>query len=393
MSEIAQKYRGLIDLVREIYGSSGTIPLHEPRFMGNEKRYLADCIDTTFVSSVGPYVDRLEAMMREITGARAAIATVNGTAALHMTLILTGVQDGDEVITQPLSFVATCNAIAYLGAHPVFVDVDRDTLSLSPKALRAFLEETAERRVNACYNRKTGRCIKAVVPMHTFGLPGRAEALQEICAEWGIALIEDTAEAIGSRMGERHIGRSGALGAFSFNGNKIVTSGGGGCIITDDEELARRAKHLTTTAKRAHRWEFDHDEVGYNYRLPNLNAALACAQLEQLPAFLDNKRVTASRYAAYCQAHGIDFVQERPGTRANHWLNCIQVTSRQERDSFLACSHAQGVMARPAWILMSRLPAFSDAVSGPLGNADWLADRLVTLPSSVTQPPIGQQGD
>lgn len=393
MSEIAPKYRGLIDLVRQIYQSSGTIPLHEPRFRGNEKRYLADCIDTTFVSSVGAYVDRLEAMMSEITGAKAAIATVNGTAALHMALILANVQDGDEVITQPLSFVATCNAIAYQGAHPVFVDVDRDTLSLSPEALRAFLEENAERKAKVCYNRKTGRCIKAVVPMHTFGLPGRAEALRDICAEWGITLIEDAAEAIGSRIGERHSGRFGALGAFSFNGNKIVTSGGGGCIITDDEELARRAKHLTTTAKRAHPWEFDHDEVGYNYRLPNLNAAVACAQLEQLPEFLDDKRTTASRYAAYCHTHGIDFVQERPDTRANYWLNCIQMTSRHERDSFLAYCHAQGVMARPAWILMPRLPAFSGEFSGPLGNADWLADRLVTLPSSVTHPPIGQQGD
>lgn len=385
MSEIAEKYRNLISLVRQIYGPSGAIPLHEPRFLGNEKQYLADCIDTTYVSSVGPYVDRFEAMMCEITGARAAVATVNGTAALHMSLILAGVSDGDEVITQPLSFVATCNAIAYQRAHPVFVDVDRDTLSLSPEALRTFLEKNAERNAAGCSNRVTGRRIKAVVQMHTFGLPGRIEALRDICAKWDIALIEDAAESIGSRIGTRHTGTFGLVGAFSFNGNKTVTSGGGGCIVTDDEELGRRAKHLTTTAKVPHAWDFQHDEVGYNYRLPNLNAALACAQLEQLPAFLKNKRATATRYADYCAKEGITFLGERPGTTSNHWLNCVQTGSRNERDAVLAYSHAQGVMARPAWILMPALPAFADCFSGPLENARWLVDRLVTIPSSVTK--------
>lgn len=383
MSEVAEKYRGLVSLVRELYGATGTIPLHEPRFLGNEKRYLADCIDTTFVSSVGPYVDRFEAMMCDITGAKAAIATVNGTAALHMTLILAGVTDGDEVITQPLSFVATCNAIAYQRAHPVFVDVDRDTLSLSPDSLRAYLEQNAELKDNACHNRKSGRRIKAVVPMHTFGLPGRVEALHDICAEWNIVLIEDAAESIGSWIGSRHSGTFGALGAFSFNGNKTVTSGGGGCIITNDADLARRAKHLTTTAKVPHAWDFQHDEVGYNYRLPNLNAALACAQLEQLPGFLENKRETAARYARYCGANGIAFMAELSGTTSNYWLNSIQTGSRQERDAVLAHGHAAGVMLRPAWTLMPELPAFADEHAGPLDNAYDLADRLITLPSSV----------
>lgn len=382
MSKIAEKYRSLIAFVRELYGD-GAIPLHEPRFLGNEKRYLADCIDSTFVSSVGPYVARFEDMMRDITGAQAAIATVNGTAALHMALILADVRDGDEVITQPLSFVATCNAIAYQRAHPVFVDVERDTLSLSPHALRAFLDENAERRGARCFNRKTARQIRAIVPMHTFGLPGRVDSIRDICAQWGIALIEDAAESLGSYIGAKHTGRFGGLGTFSFNGNKTVTSGGGGCIVTDNPELAALAKHLTTTAKTAHAWDFHHDQVGYNYRLPNLNAALACAQLEQLPAFLANKRETADRYAQHCSAAGIVFLGEREGTTANFWLNAVLTASRQERDAFLAYSHSAGVLVRPAWTLMPQLPAFADAQSGPLENAQWLADRVVCLPSSV----------
>ena len=382
MSEIAEKYRGLITLVRDLYGA-GAIPLHEPRFQGNEKRYLADCIDSTFVSSVGAYVTRFEDMMLEITGAQAAIATVNGTAALHMALILAGVRDGDEVITQPLSFVATCNAIAYQRAHPVFVDVERDTLSLSPDALRTFLEENAERRGGESFNRKTGRRIQAVVPMHTFGLPGRIEAIRNICAAWNITLIEDAAESLGSHIGAKHTGTFGGLGTFSFNGNKTVTSGGGGCIVTDDPKLAARGKHLTTTAKTAHAWDFHHDQVGYNYRLPNLNAALACAQLEQLPAFLANKRETAARYAQYCSAAGIPFLAERNGASSNYWLNAVLTASRKERDALLAYSHAAGIIARPAWILMPQLPAFAAACKGPLENAQWLADRIVCLPSSV----------
>lgn len=383
MSEPAGKYRALVGFIRELYGAEGFIPLHAPRFAGNEKKYLADCIDTTFVSSVGAYVDRFEAIMREITGARAAIATVNGTAALHMALILAGVSRDDEVITQPLSFVATCNAIAYQAAHPVFVDVDRDTLSLSPAALSEFLAENGERRAEGCFNRCTGRRIAAVVPMHSFGLPGRIEALRELCSGWNIPLIEDAAESLGASVGNRQTGTFGKLGAFSFNGNKLVTSGGGGCIVTDDERLGKLGKHLTTTAKVPHRWDFYHDQVGYNYRLPNLNAALACAQLEQMPVMMENKRATAALYAQFCAAHGIAHISELAGTRANYWLNCIVMETREERDAFLAYSNDRGVMTRPVWKLMPDLPPFAQALSGPIGNSRWLDDRVVNIPSSV----------
>ncbi|GAA0569542.1 LegC family aminotransferase [Rhizomicrobium electricum] len=383
MSDLPENYRALLTFIRELYGQSGFIPLHEPRFRGNEKRYLVDAIDSTYVSSVGEYVNRFEADMRELTGARYAIATANGTLALHMSLILAGVRDGDEVITQPLSFVATCNAIAYQRAHPVFVDVDRDTMSLSPEALRAFLEANGERRDGGCYNRSTGRRIAAVVVMHSFGLPGRIEALVEICREWNTVLVEDAAESIGSLVGNRHTGTFGLLGAFSFNGNKTVTCGGGGCIVTDDEELGRLGKHLTTTAKVPHAWEFFHDQIGFNYRLPNLNAALACAQLEQLSEMLADKRDTAGRYRRFCREHGISFVDERPGTTSNFWLNAILTGGREERDAFLEESNGTGVMTRPVWTLMHRLPAFVEAQRGPLENAEWLESRVVNIPSSV----------
>lgn len=383
MSKLPDKYLTLLDFVRSLYGTEGFIPLHEPRFMGNEKQYLNDCIDSTFVSSVGEYVSRFESMMRELTGAKYVIATGNGTMALHMSLILAGVRDGDEVITQPLSFVATCNAISYERAHPVFVDVDRDTMSMSPTSLRTFLKEHAERRDNACYNRTTGRRIKAVVPMHTFGLPGRIEALTHICDEWDIALVEDAAESIGSTVGNRHTGTFGLVGAFSFNGNKTITCGGGGCIVTNDETLGKLAKHLTTTAKVPHPWEFYHDQVGYNYRLPNLNAALACAQLEQLPDMLANKRQTAMRYKEFCASHNIHFFDEQKGERSNFWLNAILLDSLEERDAFLSVSNASGVMTRPVWKLMQHLPAFADAQRGPLDNAEWLEARVVNIPSSV----------
>jgi aminotransferase in exopolysaccharide biosynthesis len=383
MSELSPKYLELVRFIREQYGAEGFIPLHAPRFDGNEKRYLNDCIDSTFVSSVGAYVDKFEAMMREITGARYAIATVNGTAALHIALVLAGVRMGDEVITQALSFVATCNAIAYEHAHPVFVDVDLDTFSLSPVALRKFLELNAEKRADGCYNRGTGRRIAAVVPMHTFGLPGRIEELSAICSEWGIVLVEDAAESLGSTIDGRHTGTFGKIGAFSFNGNKTVTCGGGGCVVTDDEAIGKLGKHLTTTAKVPHAWEFMHDQVGYNYRLPNLNAALACAQLEQLPAILANKRETAQRYERFCAEKDIPFARERDGAASNYWLNAILVGSFDEREALLAYSNGAGVMARPVWKLMHRLPAFAAAQRDSLENSEWLEARLVNIPSSV----------
>ncbi|HVZ45348.1 MAG TPA: LegC family aminotransferase [Ramlibacter sp.] len=383
MSEISGRLRELYEFIRELYGREGRIALHEPVFRGNEKKYLADCIDTTYVSSVGEYVDRFESMMQEITGARFAVATMNGTAALHLALVVAGVRDGDEVITQPLSFVATCNAIAYQRAHPVFVDVDADTLGMSPDALQAFLETSCERVDGECRHRRTGRRVAAVVPMHTFGLPCRIEELARLCARWGLALVEDAAESLGAKIGTRHTGTFGRIGAFSFNGNKTVTSGGGGCIVTDDEALARRAKHLSTTAKESHRWEFRHDEVGFNYRLPNLNAALACAQLEQLDGFLANKRVTAQAYIRRCDALGVPVARERPGTTSNYWLNAVFAADEGERDAFLAYCNDAGVMARPAWKLMNELPAFAAAACAPIPNAKFGAERLVNLPSSV----------
>ena len=383
MSELPASLIALVTFIRQWYGTSDFIPLHAPRFAGHEKQYLNDCIDTTFVSSVGVYVDRFEAMMRELTGARYAIATVNGTAALHVALRLAGVGQDDEVITQPLTFVATCNAIAYQGAHPVFVDVERQSLWLCPSAVAAYLELHGDRRPDGVFNRRTGRRIAALLPMHSFGLPADIEGLQRIASEWGIPLVEDAAESLGSYVQGRHTGTFGLLGTFSFNGNKIATCGGGGCIVTDDERLGKLAKHLTTTAKQPHAWHFVHDEVAFNYRMPNINAALGCAQLELLPAMLADKRATAAAYKEFCAEHGLTFCAERSGTSANYWLNTLLLESESQLEAFLRYANEQGVMSRPAWRLMSDLPAFKVSERGPLPNAEWLAARIVNLPSGV----------
>lgn len=385
-TKATEQLQSIVDAVRARFAANDFVPLHAPTFGGRERQYVLDCIDSTFVSSVGAYVDRFEQMMRDYTGASHAIAIVNGTAALHMCLLLAGVEPGDEVITQPLTFVATCNAIAHQHAFPSFVDVDPGNLGMSPEALRRFLKSHAERGGDGkVVNKVTGRRIAAVMPMHVFGLPLLIEDLAAICAEWSIPLVEDAAESLGSWVGDRHTGRFGLVGAFSFNGNKTVTSGGGGCIITDDEMLAKRAKHLTTTAKRPHTWEFFHDEVAYNYRMPNINAALACAQLEQLDSFLANKRETAAYYASAMHRLKVPFLTERPGSKSNYWLNTIMLSDRRERDRFLAMSNEQGVMTRPVWVLMHKLPPFERAFRDPLPNAEFLADRLVNLPSSVTR--------
>ncbi|VVE49593.1 GDP-perosamine synthase [Pandoraea aquatica] len=383
MSDVKARYLPLIQAVRERFPGDGFVPLHAPVFGGNEKTYLSECIDSTFVSSVGPFVDRFERMMEEITGSKFAIATMNGTAALHMTLILAGVRDGDEVITQPLTFVATCNAIAYQRAHPIFLDVDRDTLGLSPDAVADFLESHAEMRDGQCFNRGTGRRIRAMVPMHTFGIASRIEKLIEIGERWNIVVIEDAAEAIGSTWKGKALGTFAPLSAFSFNGNKIVTSGGGGCVVTDSPEIARLAKHLTTTAKSPHAWEFSHDQVGYNYRLPNINAALACAQLEQLPGFLAKKRELSRFYADVCQKAGLNFLNEPVGGESNFWLNAVLTEGRDERDALLAYAADEKIMMRPVWQLMTTLPAFRDAQAMAIPNAQWLQDRIVNIPSSV----------
>jgi aminotransferase in exopolysaccharide biosynthesis len=373
---------GLVGLVRRIYGQ-GNIPLHRPVFEGNEKRYLVECIDSNFVSSVGAKVTEFELQVASFTGAKFAIATVNGTAALHVALQLAGVDRGDEVLSQALTFIATCNALSYAGAHPVFIDVDRDTMGMSPEALRRWLQANVEMREGGAYNRGTGRRIAACVPMHTFGFPVRIAEIVAVCDEYGIPVVEDAAESLGSYVDGRHTGTFGKLATLSFNGNKTITTGGGGMIVTDDEALARRAKHLTTTAKIPHPFEFVHDEVGYNYRLPNLNAALGCAQMERLPEMLAIKAEVARRYAEFFAGTGIRFVEPLPGCIANRWLNAIVLDSEAERDEFLQYTNAQCVMTRPIWRLMSRLEMYKACQHDGLENSYWLEARVVNLPSSV----------
>lgn len=391
MTELPIRFHALVDCVRAIHGD-GFIPLHRPVFAGNEKAYLADCIDSNFVSSVGVRVVEFEERIAAFTGAKHAIATVNGTAALHVALLLVGVERGDEVITQALTFIATCNAIDYAGARPVFVDVDRDTLGMGAAALEAFLAEHVEVRDGRAWNRSTGRRIGACLPMHTFGHPVRIGRIAELCASHGIPLVEDAAESLGSYVGATHTGNAGLLATLSFNGNKIITTGGGGMIVTNDSDLAKRAKHLTTTAKIPHPYEFVHDEVGYNYRLPNLNAALGCAQMEQLPGFLAVKAAIARRYASFCAEHDIAFVGAREGTTPNFWLNAIVLDSLAERDAFLAWSNAQGVMTRPIWRLMIRMPMYADCQHDGLANSLWLEERVVNLPSSVPGAVVAEAG-
>jgi len=376
-------FKAVVHFIREIYGTTDFIPLHEPCFTGNEKQYVNECIDSTFVSSVGAFVDRFEEDFSRYTGARFAIATVNGTAALHVALQLMGVSDGDEVITQPLTFIATCNAISYCNAYPIFVDVDRDSMGLSPEKLEAWLKENSVIKQGIAYNRATQRVIRACVPMHTFGHPARIVEIREICDSFGIALVEDAAESLGSFVGKQQTGIFGRIAAFSFNGNKTITTGGGGILVTDDEGLAKAAKHITTTAKVPHRWEYAHNQIGYNYRLPNINAALGCAQLEQLDYFIANKRQLAERYRDYFSGTEIRFITERPGTTANYWLNAVILKDKEQQQTFLKCTNDKGVMTRPIWQLMSHLPMFSSCQSGNLDNAKWLEDRVVNIPSSV----------
>ncbi len=374
----------IVNFIRELYDTSEFITLHEPRFTGNEKKYLLDCIDSTFVSSVGKYVDRFEKEFAAYVGSAYAVATVNGTAALHVALLLADVQQGDEVITQPLTFIATCNAISYCGAQPIFVDVDVDTMGLSPLALEQFLQEYCTQSHGRCINTSTGKTIKACVPMHTFGHPCRIEQIKEICDKWHITLVEDAAESLGSSYKKRHSGTFGTLGTFSFNGNKIITSGGGGVIVTDNETLAKRAKHLTTTAKIPHPYEYVHDTIGYNYRMPNLNAALLCAQLEQLEHFLHNKRTIAQEYETFfATCNDIAFIKEPEDATSNYWLQALLCTNKAQRDALLQYTNAQGVMTRPIWKLMNELEMFKACQTTKLKNAKYLEERIVNIPSSV----------
>ena len=382
MPEITTRFAPIIACVRSIYGP-GFVPLHRPVFEGNERQYLVDCIDSNFVSSVGAKVTEFEQRIAAFTGVKHAVATVNGTAALHVALQLAGVERDDEVITQALTFIATGNAIRYCGAHPVFIDVDRDTLGLSPEALRRFLEQYAQVRNGQTCNKTSGRRLAACVPMHTFGLPCRIEEVIALCDQYDIPVVEDAAESLGSTIGTRHTGGFGRLGVLSFNGNKVITTGGGGMILTDDAERAARAKHLTTTAKIPHPYEFVHDEVGYNYRLPNLNAALGCAQMERLPEMLAIKARVAAQYAAFFAETDFQFIQAPPGTVSNYWLNAILFDSLAERNAFLEYSNSQGVMTRPIWRLLHRLAMYADCQHDDLENSIWLEERVVNIPSSV----------
>ncbi|MDB2481930.1 LegC family aminotransferase [Gammaproteobacteria bacterium] len=361
------------------------IPLHRPIFNGNERKYLVDCIDSNFVSSVGAKVNEFENGIAKFTNCNHAIATVNGTSALHIAIKLSGVKEGDEVLTQALTFIATCNAISYTGAKPVFIDVDKDTMGMSPDALLGFLKNHTEKRNGNTYNIKTRKKIRACVPMHTFGNPCRIEKISSICKAWGISLIEDCAESLGSYVGEKHTGNFGDMAIFSFNGNKLITTGGGGMIVTNDANLAKRAKHLTTTAKVAHEYEFIHDEIGYNYRMPNINAALGCAQMEKIDKFLIKKRMLANTWKKFFEPYNVDFHSESDGNKINYWLNTIIFESRDLRDEFLEYTNANNVMTRPIWKLMTSLKMFSDCQHDGLKNSKWLEDRVVNIPSSVPQ--------
>ena len=361
----------------------GFIPLHRPVFEGNERQYLIDCIDSNFVSSVGEKVTEFEEKVAEFTGSKHAVATVNGTAALHVAIELAGVKPGEEVISQALTFIATCNAISYAGAKPLFIDVDLDTMGLSPASLKRFLEENAVKRAGGTFNKISGRKISACVPMHTFGFPCRIAEIAEICADWDIPLIEDAAESLGSFVGYRHTGTFASMATLSFNGNKVITTGGGGMIITDDSELAKRAKYITTTAKVPHPYEFFHDEIGYNYRMPNLNAALGCAQMERLDDFLMLKKQIANKWDDFFDERNANFIKAIEGNSANYWLNTIVLDSREDRDEFLKVTNDNNVMTRPIWTLMSNLPMFKDCQTDGLKNSLWLEDRVVNIPSSV----------
>lgn len=378
-------YNDLVEFIRKTYKEpEAFIPLHEPRFFGNEKKYLLDAVDSTFVSSVGAYVDKFEDMMCDITGAKYAIALVNGTNALHLSLLLAGVEKDDEVLVQPLTFIATANAISYCNAAPNFVDVDKETLGLSPSLLKEYLDEIAEMRDGRCFNKRTGKRISACVPMHTFGHPLYIDELVDLCNEYNIPVVEDAAESLGSYYKGKHTGAFGLLGVFSFNGNKIVTAGGGGCIVTNDESIAIKAKHLSTQAKTPHKWEYKHDDIGYNYRMPNLNAALACAQLEKLDLYVENKRELSNLYYEFLKENkSLELIRETKNARANYWLNAVVLKDKKERDNVLTFTNENGVMTRPIWGLINKLEMFKDCPHADLSNAEWLEDRVVNITSSV----------
>lgn len=379
-SQISQ----IIKFIRATFNEPESfIPLHEPRFCGNERKYVMDAIDSTFVSSVGKYVNQFEEMMCNITGSKYAIATVNGTSALHMALLLAGVEKGDEVITQSLTFVATGNAIDYCNATPVFLDVDKETMGLSVSSVKKFLEKSTIKKDGKLFNKNTNKRIAAVVPMHTFGHPMKIDELVELCNNFGVPVVEDAAESLGSYYKELHTGTFGLVSAVSFNGNKTVTCGGGGAILTNDEELAKKAKYISTTAKVPHKWEYVHDMIGYNYRMPNLNAAMACAQLEQLANFVEKKRVLAQKYSEFFKNIDCVLFNEPQHSKSNYWLNALVLNSAHDRDTILESLNEAGVMTRPIWKLLHKLDMFSECYYDSQENAEWFEERVVNIPSSV----------
>lgn len=380
----------IVHAIASVVGN-GPVGLHEPRFCGNEWLYLKECLDTAFVSSVGKFVDRFENDLATFTGAKRAIAVVNGTAALHVSLLLAGVEAGDEVLLPALTFIATANAVTYCQATPHFVDSEERSLGMDALALRDYLQTTTEIRNGNCVNLRTGKVIRALVPMHTFGHPVDIDALLSVAHDFHLQLIEDAAESLGSTLGGRHTGTFGVMGALSFNGNKTITTGGGGAILTNDLQLATRAKHLTTTAKVSHRWNFLHDAVGFNYRLPNINAALGCAQLEQLPGFLCDKRRLHEVYKSiFSNVPGVRLVAEPDGCRSNYWLQALLLDESlaNERDAVLTASNDVGLMTRPAWALMHRMPMYSKAPKAPLPVAESIERRLINIPSSAGLIPV-----
>ncbi|MBR2260534.1 MAG: LegC family aminotransferase [Paludibacteraceae bacterium] len=377
------EFKKTTDFIHDLYGTD-FVPLSVPVFIGNEKKYLNECIDTTFVSSVGKFVDRFEADMEKYTNSSRAVVCVSGTNALHMSLMLAGVERGDEVLTQALTFIATCNALSYIGAYPVFLDVDRDTMGLSPVAVQKWLSHNSEMKDGVCYNKRTGRRVKACVPMHTFGHPVHLDELITVLKEYNIELVEDAAESIGSFYKGKHTGTFGRVGAISFNGNKTITTGGGGMMLFNDEELGAYAKHITTQAKIPHRWEFKHDHIGYNYRMPNINAALGCAQLEHIEEYVESKRETAKIYEDFFKnIPDVEFFTEPENCRSNYWLNVVILKNKDSQQEFLQYTNDNGVMTRPIWELMTRLPMFEHCEHDELENTVWFADRVVNIPSSV----------
>ncbi|MBU78988.1 MAG: aminotransferase DegT [Flavobacteriales bacterium] len=377
------KAKNFNSLLREKTNITGSIGLHEPIFKGNEKKYLSQAIDNTNVSSKGKFIDRFEKNISSLTNNKFCVATVNGTSALQIALILADVKQNDEVLTQALTFVATSNAIAYLKAKPVFIDVDRDTMGMSPLSLSSFLQEFGEKRENGTYNKSTGKKISACLPMHTFGFMCRIDEIKKICKEWKITLVEDSAEALGSKFKGEFAGTFGALSAYSFNGNKVITSGGGGCITTQNKNLYKRAKHISSTAKSSGKFHYFHNEIGYNFRMPNLNAALACAQIESFQRIIERKIKLYEFYAKELPSIGIELVPIPKNTTWNYWLIPILLDDKKERDNFLKETDSFKIMTRPIWTLLFKLPMFSLCQKDSQKNALFLENKIVNIPSNV----------